>query len=154
MREIKYKVFDVITLTMYNHVNQINFGLECVLAQPDENSTVDEEVELDFERYMLLQFTGLFDKNGKEIYEGDILRSEEEHALGDNRNYHVVTWIRERAAFYMIDVDVYKVYINEKNTLENDPDYDWLFEQANLYDFSIDVGLDLVGNIHENPELI
>lgn len=74
-REIKFRVFDIVTSTMYNCVNQIIFELQCVLAQPNEDSTVDEETEIGFERCVLMQFTGLKDKNGVEIYEGDLIKN-------------------------------------------------------------------------------
>ena len=45
------------------------------------------------------------------------------------------------------DADSDKVVSKEK-------EFDWLFQDACLYDFSIDVGLTKVGNIHDNPELI
>lgn len=100
----------------------------------------------------VMQFTGLVNKKGKEIYEGDIFRSETEKDYGDERIYSVVTWIKERGAFYLIPVDYYQIYMDNDN-LEDDTIFEWLFEDANLYDFSIDVGLDLCGNIYENPDL-
>lgn len=38
----------------------------------------------------IMQFTGLFDKDGKEIYEGDIVR------IGDGELVEVMEWIKEK----------------------------------------------------------
>lgn len=100
------------------------------------------------------QFTGLLADKRKtnlepEIYEGDIFRSQDDDT---GIRYHVVMWIEQRAAFYMVPIGHYGVMTNED--VSKDKEFDWLFQEAALYDFYIDCGLTKVGNVHDNPELL
>lgn len=84
-----------------------------------------------FDVVVLMQSTGLRDKNGKEIFEGDILSIET-----DEENVNVeVSWDDKHALFVFES----KKY-DERESLGE------LFED-NTYPFKI------IGNIHTNPEL-
>jgi hypothetical protein len=75
----------------------------------------------------LMQFTGLLDKNGREIYEGDILTDDEN--------------------------DLFRVGWNDQNAMFS---CDLIGADGKAYDeFSIEkVDGEIIGNIYENPELL
>lgn len=86
---------------------------------------------LDIDPGTVGQFTGLCDKNGKEIYEGDILR------VNDSTN--VVCEFRHGAFGY--------IYCNEFHPFAGNTNY--TFNPKNT-----DKNFDVIGNIHDNPELL
>lgn len=80
---------------------------------------------------ILEQYTGLNDKNGEEIYEGDIVKWL--NGLGEYTEFRV-EWQDNRARVCLRNE--YSEY-----------DYEGLNDKKELY-------LEVIGNIHENPELV
>lgn len=89
----------------------------------------------DFDEIVLMQSTGLKDKNGKEIFEGDILKV----ANNDSSWFEVVKYDHDKAMFISKEV-------NLKYEVPETPLYD-LFSP---YLFKVEV----IGNIWENRDLL
>ena len=121
MRELKFRAwikegFDEEYSPYMTEVVRIDWGREYIY---------DEDFEQYFFNQMkLLQYTGLKDKKGKEIYEGDIL-----HIAGSGNL--PVTYKNGGYGFYDGE---FMLYIYE--------------------DFEDDITLEVIGNKYENPELI
>ena len=96
----------------------------------------------------LMQFTGLKDKNGKEVCEGDILENIESTkeiiAKGfweaDDFERSVVTWDDELSRFVL---HFHSKYGGEGYT-----------GRDQHFDLYVKDGCTVIGNIHENPELL
>ena len=124
MREIKFRAWDLKTKTMHT-VENINFcGRETVTVQynPVKKICLDS--------VLLTQYTGEKDKNGVEIYEGDIIR----HQSGKYGTDFEIKWSPILCGFTAMQIE------------SGHPS-----PQLNQGTMSY---FEVVGNIYENPELV
>lgn len=84
MREIKFRAWDKTNKKMLYPDEQNAKEWRKSVILPDRGGSLSNGVLWESDRYPLMQFTGLKDKNGKEIYEGDIVNE-----IGMNKKLEV-----------------------------------------------------------------
>lgn len=121
----KYRAWDKETQTMLD-VSLIDFKKSVLVG---EHWEFGETNFIIFDDVNLMQSTGLFDKNGKEIFEKDI--------LDYNGRKVIVKWHGSYASFIYEFVDELQ---NRKT--------EWKPLYLSYYHFKI------IGNVYQNPELL
>jgi len=102
------------------------------------------------------QFSGLLDKNGKEIYEGDVICMHHFFVKYDSYEPKPI----RRAYDIEVDSDnlITTVSYNRNYAVEFYPHKGWIVrnrsDQHGLRPFDGKVNIEIIGNIHDNPELL
>ncbi|KXY30101.1 hypothetical protein AT268_17500 [Bacillus cereus] len=136
MREIKFRVWSKHTKKMFYEGFYISQNGDLF-----QNDSLDYKNKDSFE---VMQYTGLKDKNGKEIYEGDILECTSELLTnyGTTRTGRFETTYKQ--VIWLTDSWGYRV-LKSKHIVEG-------AERKGL-EVAIKFGV-VCGNIYENPELL
>ena len=120
-REIKFRAWNTHSHTMVDLKSITPLAL-------DEKMKMDGLFIPFTETLKPMQYTGLHDKNGKEIYEGDVLSFYDIHGV---------------VKFGMHDDEVYNGWYVEVNATGTHCELNKSFS-----------GAEVIGNIHESPELL
>lgn len=121
------------------------------IARPAGFSDIDNQPKP--ERYVLMQYTGLKDKNGREIYEGDILK----HAANDD--YLPIYDLNGDLTYYKtVEGYAQQGVIDFKNGgFEYKTNKTLAGRHENIHiplAYVVDKYCEVIGNIYENPELL
>ena len=128
MREIKFRAWDRELEEWTNYsISNINGNIIDFYNKEAGFWESDREGE----RFILCQYTGLKDKTGKEIYEGDIVRE-----IGDD-----YTPVYTKGIYMALNIEQLK-YPEEHRQFSTQFNVVWKN------------GCEILGNIYENPELL
>jgi len=122
MRTIKFRIWNVYEKEM---LDDVHFFTDDFTDMLNEFFNYYQNVVDDDEKLIFMQYTGLRDKNHREIYEGDIVRFE-------NGKLGKIVWSKKDAGF-AVKVDGELVFFDSDIDADN---------------------IEVVGNIFENPELL
>lgn len=130
MKEIKLRALDKKSNKIYE-VEAIDFLGRFVLVK----GLIANGGQLNFEDIEKMQYTGLKDKNGKEIYEGDILHIEiHNHMKPDDVIASANEVVEYRGCKYGVLLGYHRGFIS--------------------LDSFCNATFEVIGNIYENPELL
>lgn len=136
-REISFRGKTVDGVWVYGYVeifrNALGKSKAVIHSFSDWNLNMRHEVDID----SVGESTGLKDKNGKEIYEGDIVEFLKEPKY--KRRWRVLF---QDGSFGLTDGIGVRFLLNQSRKDENDNNYPPVKES------------EIIGNIYENPELI
>jgi uncharacterized phage protein (TIGR01671 family) len=148
-REIKFKVWDLQKKCWYEPIfeaykgrlSDLMIGLSGNLFEHTMNGVAHESTFPD--RFELMQFTGLPDKNSKEIYKGDVLnlKTTFDNNMADKR-FQPATQVNvgfENGCF--IDKNTGRTLFDAIRTISSYSQNKW-------------TNYEIIGNEFENPELI
>jgi uncharacterized phage protein (TIGR01671 family) len=124
MREIKFRAWDNLKNEMMGEVWELRFGDQENVVAGDRQS----------QNFTLMQYTGLKDKNGKEIYEGDVMADRTKPKYRHKDKKEVVVWVEQ-----------HPYYPHEWHLADNNKSGEYSLTYENW---------EIIGNIHQNPDLL
>ena len=127
MRDIKFRAWNEVEEKMLNWNEFLDTNMKNTFIAPESTGLI------------LMQYTGLKDKNGKEIYEGDIVKvklykgEEEKYFIGKVEYFgsNFIVDADNNSEYHVYDLDGFGI------------DYRYNLEDC-----------EVIGNLYDNPELL
>lgn len=147
MRELKFRVYDKDSKKMYN---QDEFILTFDTVGEDIYLNKNDEV-IPLYSYELMQSTGLEDKNGKEIYKGDILSYK--RIIYTDCSKTEIEEIEEESFIEMITYAPIASVVKPHSKNVKSFGYDSVNKECLILELTSD-DVEIVGNVYEHKDLL
>ncbi len=149
MRQFKFRAWDSQRKRfMKSHIDA-TFNVDLDGNITAENYSIYPTFRCGIKQLEITQFTGLLDKSGKEIYEGDLLKNSGKTKIEVCNNNKVVEspyWEISKVVF--VEGCFKKIIIAQENS------YFGAIPSRPMSIFRPHEYLEVIGNIYENPELL
>mgnify|MGYP001221606843 CR=1 FL=1 len=139
-REIKFRAWDKVEKEMieWSELRKLHASLSYI----EESERLDARI--------LMQYTGLKDKNGKEIYEGDIVEfSDKWEWYRCKYGISMMFAKSEEGDRYKKIKAAYEAEPMERRVVQFDP-----YDSYGLSKVDLESYWEIIGNIYQNPELL
>lgn len=148
-REIKFRAWNKKNSKMVYQTQYAFLFTKNGITVDKYNSYNDYDGLMAIDEPTIMQFTGLLDKNGKEIYEGDIVKVLDRDWSDAEKDTRILIVYYRNDRYLLIN----KAGIEESEKSEpNIYNQEW-YEVSLFREYGRD-RCEIIGNIYENPELL
>jgi len=153
MREIKFRVWDTAAkqpMIYFGSNFELDDDADTISFRTEKDTFVMGDRDEDGKRFTLMQYTGLKDKNGKEIYEGDVVEFSDKWEWYKTKYGISMMFAKsEKGDRYAKLKAAYEAEPMERRVVKFDP-----YEAYGLSKGDLESYWEVIGNLYENPDLI